>query len=71
MLILLSPAKTLNESTVDTGCKSSESQFSSQTKELVTCLQSLGQNALQETLRISQKLARCSSVQPYLLHFFS
>ena len=59
MLILLSPAKTLNESSVDTGCKASESQFASQTQDLVTCLQSLSQTALQQTLKVSPNLARC------------
>lgn len=58
MLVLLSPAKTLDESTIETGCKLSEPLFTSQTHELVSLLQSLSKADLQQTLAVSANLAR-------------
>lgn len=58
MIILLSPAKTLDEGAVDLGCKASEPLFASYTQELLTSLQSLSKAELQSTLGVSLTLAR-------------
>ena len=58
MLVLLSPAKTLDESPTETVCKRSEPLFTSQTQELVSLLQSQSKAELQQTLAVSANLAR-------------
>lgn len=57
MIVLLSPAKTLDESTSELPCKPSEPLFTKHTLELVTHLQTLSKAELQSTLATSNSLA--------------
>ena len=58
MLVLLSPAKTLDESSIALECKLTEPSFPVQTQQLVSTLQSQSKSDLQHTLAVSANLAR-------------
>ena len=61
MLVVLSPAKTMDISTCDTSYELTEPSFNSCTQELVQILQSYDKAALQKALGVSTALARQAS----------
>ena len=61
MLVVLSPAKTMDISACDTSVELTEPSFESCTQELVQILQSYDKAALQKVLSVSAALARQAS----------
>ena len=64
MLVVLSPAKTINESGCTTACEQTSPIFEERTQELLRLLQSCSKAELQTKLGVSSSLARQAPVPP-------
>lgn len=64
MLVLLSPAKTMNESAHAVPCECTAPRFEGCTEALVQTLQSYDKAALQKALSVSVSLARQALYKP-------